>query len=373
MPLNSSSVEIKVTYLNGSLLSIPIEISFINLEEEPINRYWFSRSIEDNGQIESIQLVNSTTLEILDEVKAQPNPLEFSVDFPISFEREKLTEISWDFGGSNATTMTTKVMYSSDGKTWIPITQPTVGSAQNISIYRLPGGSVARLGVFTTDGVKTMAYLSQSYKVSSRAPDLRFKDVFKYIPNPDPTPENPFNRTLIDPFVNATAGSKIGLNVHATDEYGNEIPFGNYEWVVTDSAQQVLFTKSSVGDNFLLKFENPGDYFVTTTVVDPNSGQKTSDILKVVVYGLDNPYKETDYHKFLEALEAARTKTDPTQSSTTQPNETSTGTETKIQTTDQPSVEVTPPPNPLSFQFVPMVIVLVVLLPFRRRLNKKVR
>ena len=358
IPVNQSTVEIKVTYVNGSTLSIPIATSFLPMEEGPVNYSPFSRMIADNGNVMNIALINSTTQAILDIMKGSPTTPSFSVDFPAGFKRGEQLPLDW-YIADNSTTMYSEIVYSPDGENWIPISTPTTNTSDYFMINRLPGSPNARLGVLMSDGINTNIAISKAYNIDPFTPDIRFIDVNRFVKNQDPNPDDPFNLTMTAPFINATEGTNLMLSVHANDQYGNIIPFGNYDWVVKDATGVEKASYESFGARFPFKFGEAGDYTVTATVTDPNTGFSSSASLKVQIIPRVNLHLETSYQKFISALQFAREKfysstSNPSSGITSTSTGTSSGTSStgkssEISSSDTPTVGVTTPTNPLPF------------------------
>ncbi len=362
IPVNDTNIDLEVTYSNSTQISIPVGVSFNTSEGENVDTSFFNIALEDNSEIVNIALINRTANLILDEVKSSGQQYYVEVNQPLGFKRGEMVSIDWSIY-QNMTTIYSKVMYSPDGQSWIPISTETTGRNTTFSIQTLPGGKSAKLALQMSDGLDTQFYIISGYFVEDRSPELRFVNVKRFERNVDPSTDNPTNYTLVQPFTSVSAGASLSLNVRGQDQWGNVITGPNYSWKITGPYGVVTYSNGRELSN-TFRFAEAGQYNVEVTVRDPSTGLQKSVQITVNVLLRANMVKRGDYLSFLSLLEEARrgdkTTNPPSSSTTTSKN-------TSGESTSQITTGISPPVNPLPAPIMAVYLTFVSFYFFKRR------
>ncbi len=81
-------------------------------------------------------------------------------------------KVRWRSRDRDGGRRTHSVLYSADGKEYLPVATGLRGNSYKVDLDRLPGGKKARVRVVANDGVLTGSDTSKGFKVAAKAPNV---------------------------------------------------------------------------------------------------------------------------------------------------------------------------------------------------------
>ena len=81
-------------------------------------------------------------------------------------------KVRWRSRDRDGGRRTHSVLYSPDGKEYLPVATGLRGRSHTVELDQLPGGKKARIRVVANDGVLTGSATSKTFKVRAKAPDV---------------------------------------------------------------------------------------------------------------------------------------------------------------------------------------------------------
>jgi hypothetical protein len=155
-------------------------------------------------------------------------------------------KVSWRSRDRDGGKRTHSVLYSSDGKQYLPVAAGLKGRSYKVDVSALPGGKKARIRVVANDGVLTGSATSKAFAVPVKAPEVSIVS---------PAPGQAFD-----------SDDQVQLAAHVRDLQDQQFAAGDIVW--RSSIQGELGTGPS-----LLTRLDAGSHEITATAT--NSGRKS--------------------------------------------------------------------------------------------------
>ena len=288
----NASAYLRVGYRDGGSLDIPIETSFRHPDGLPFNHSYFNFALPDNGQIDSLDVLNDEKNITLASYHESIFNFTGSLNYTSVFTRELPTTVGWSLTMTNFTNIYAQLEYSSNGIIWYPIGMPTTGNSALVRFTTLPGGENCRFRLQLSDGVSTQNILGPSFSLSNLAPIIEVSHGV--------------------PITTISAGSHLSLSFTATDPEFGEIGENYISWRIFDSEGEVDHGHGNTVDSQLVI---PGVYEISIEATDL-SGFNTTESIYIEV---TNPIylEEATWTKFLAFLDNISPTTNATTTTTT--------------------------------------------------------
>ena len=238
-----------------SIQSIPFMASFVDVEGEKVDRFYFDYQIPAVKGTAQIALRHGR--QVLSTIKVSANVPVVKVKSPNGGEVWRGVEtIEWAAEDADGDALTFNVLYTADdGASWIPVAAALKKPSLQVDSATLPGGAKARIRVVVTDGFNTSEDDSDAtFTVANKPPQPR-------IIQPQP-----------DTFL--AAGDTICFQAEAVDLEDGALPDSAFFWL----DGQTLF---GIGPKVLASLPE-GDHQITLVTVD-SQGLVTQAGLPVAV------------------------------------------------------------------------------------------
>ena len=241
----------------GRLLrSIPFMGSFVDVEGEKVDRFYFDYQIPSVKG--TAQIVLRHGRRTLSTIKASANLPVVKVKSPNGGETwEGVQTIAWSADDADGDALSFSVLYTpDDGATWFPVAAALNQQKYQVDTSALPGGVRARIRVVVSDGFNTSQDDSDAtFTVVNKPPQPR-------IVQPQP-----------DTFL--AAGDTICFQAEAVDLEDGALPDSSFFWL----DGQTVF---GIGPKVLATLPE-GDHKITLVTVD-SQGLVTQTDLPVAVH-----------------------------------------------------------------------------------------
>lgn len=247
VPGSDYSIEIRDNS-NGLLDSFAFDMTFTDVEGEPLTEVYFSFRIPNPVGTHSILLKEGEN--VLDQIVVSDNAPTVNITEPNGGEVWSGTgTVRWQASDADGDDLLFTLLYSPDnGATWYPVASDIEGNEFEVDVSLLPGGVEGKIRVLATDGYNTAESDSAGFFTVPNQPPVA--DIISFQPG--------------DHF---DSGEFIPLQASATDPEGATLLDTNYVWTV-DGEPAAIGADTGV-------FLEDGFHSVTLTVSDDENNETT--------------------------------------------------------------------------------------------------
>lgn len=312
---------LEVKYQNGTVLKIPLNTTTGHqhssvdtpgeLERDIVH---YTQTIPDNGELESMMIVNTTDNTVMTEVSVSANILTVGFQGMDDINRGENATVFWNVA-DNSTTVYSQLMYTPDGVAWYPLGQPTTDFKATVNIHSYRGSNNAQIQILVSEGLSTTAIATDTFVLDNKPPtvEIRRDDRYDTIVDPVDLDQN----DMVEKPIHSLIGSTVNLYAFSQDEYGWELPDDSFNWKVLDGTGMILYEVSSARKTFTHVFDTPGTYRIIVTGTDPDTGLQATDEIQVEIETVPFVGSKADLQSFTNALHLARENYDTVTSETT--------------------------------------------------------
>ena len=139
---------------------------------------FFTFYFQDNGMINSIEIIENSTGRLIDSKQSsgQPTTRMSSLD-ATEFSREEIVDVKWSQATSSSNNdVLYQLEYSWGNDLWLPIGGMTSSTSKSFNLDTLPGGtSDSKFRVRATNGFDTYFSESSTFRIPNQAPTLNLE------------------------------------------------------------------------------------------------------------------------------------------------------------------------------------------------------